>query len=371
VAQDAGPKVIFPEDLDQWKAEVVVGRPGNYAFVQGPAREGGIAGSGRIVFDRQGNLYAACGTFIEVVSADGIARVLAGTPDIGGCTDGPAARATFAGAVDLALAADGAIYVVDEPNVVVRRIEKKADGWHVTTVAGVPGQRGHRDGPAAQALFDTPFDGIAIGDDGIVYTMDGNWLRKLENGVVTTLNAGTGSANGPLAKAQFNRAMGGVPCLSFGNRNDLYVADRWNQAIRKVDLNKGEVTTFAGAEPGAPWGGPRDGPALQARFHGSGGPCQVLYVRKHEFVLAKAADEDNPRIIRDGMMMTFGFAGGTDIRKPAEGPVRNLIGGNAKPVGEDAEGNIYIGNNSYIGQLLRKVSRAAAPGAVDKAPEMR
>jgi hypothetical protein len=367
LAQAPGPKVIFPDDLDQWRAEIVVGRPGNYAFVQGPAKEGGLAGSGHIAFDREGNMFNACGTFIQIVTKDGTARVLAGTPGIGGATDGPAANATFAGAVDLAMAKDGVIYVVDEPNVTVRRLDRKADGWHVITVAGVAGQRGHRDGPAGQALFDTPFNGIAIGEDGIVYTMDGNWLRKLENGVVTTLNAGTGSANGPLAKAQFNRAMGGVPCLSFGSHNDLYVADRWNQAIRKVDLNKGEVTTFAGAEPGAKWGGPWDGPALEARFHGGGGPCQVLYVRKHNFVLAKAADEDNPRIIRDGQMMTFGFTGGTDLRRPAEGPIRALIGGYAAPVGEDAEGNIYIGNTHYIGQLIRKLSKTGGAAPVPSA----
>lgn len=46
--------------------------------------------------------------------------------------------------------------------------------------------------------------------------MDANWLRKFENGVVTTLNAGTGSANGPLTKAQFNRWMSQGAALSFG-----------------------------------------------------------------------------------------------------------------------------------------------------------
>jgi hypothetical protein len=354
--------VIFPDDLDDWKAQILVGRPGNFAFVQGPATEGGLAGRretgpGHIVFDRAGNMYVACDTFIQVVSKDGLARVLAGTPGIGGWTDGPAAKSTFAGARDLAMTKDGAIYVVDEINQVLRRLEKKAGGWQVTTVAGVPSQRGHRDGPARQALFDTPFDSVAVSDDGIVFTMDANWLRKHENGVVTTLNAGTGSANGPLARAQFNRWMSQGACLSFGNDGELYVADRWNMAIRKVDLRKGEVTTFAGAEPGAKWGNPVDGPALDARFHGGGGPYQVLFVRKHGFLLAKSADEDTMRIIKDGRMMTFGFTGPSDPRRPMEGPIRSLPGGYVTPIGEDPQGNIYVGNNNRIGQIIRKVTR--------------
>jgi hypothetical protein len=89
-------------------------------------------------------MYAACETFIQVVGRDGSARVLAGTPGIGGCTDGPAAKATFAGARDLAMDKSGAIYVVDEINQVLRKLQKKSGAWHVTTVAGVPGERGRR-----------------------------------------------------------------------------------------------------------------------------------------------------------------------------------------------------------------------------------
>ena len=136
LAQAPRPGVIFPDDLDQWHARIVVGRPGNFTFVQGPAKEGGVAGRretgpGHIVFDREGNMYAACDTFIQVVGRDGIARALAGTPGIGGCTDGPAAEATFAGARDLAINNDGDIYVVDEINQVLRKLEKRSGGWHV------------------------------------------------------------------------------------------------------------------------------------------------------------------------------------------------------------------------------------------------
>jgi len=269
-AQEPRPGVIFPDDLDRFHAEIVVGRPGNFTFARGPALESGVAGRratgpGHVVFDREGNMYAACDTFIQVVTRD-----------------------------------------------------------------------------------------------GTVYLMDANWLRKFDGSTVTTLNAGTGSANGPLATAQFNRWMSQGAGLTFGNDGELYVADRWNMAVRKVDLEKGEVTTYCGAEPGAEWGRPRDGPALEARFHGGGGPYQVLFARKHGFLLAKSADEDTMRIVKDGRMMTFGFTGGNSSRRALEGPIRSLAGGYVTPIGEDAEGNIYVGNNNRIGQIIRKVTKEPA-----------
>lgn len=354
-------KVIFPEDIDSWRAAIVVGCPGNYELIQGPALEGGLAGRrdtgpGHIAIDSRGNLYAACGTFIQVVTAEGSARILAGTPGLAGHADGPAWKAAFADARDIAMPDDDTMYVADDINCALRRLDRRADGWHVTTAAGVPGRRGHRDGPADQALFDASFDSVAVSDSGVVYTMDGDWLRRLEKGVVTTLNAGTGSDNGPLARAGFRRAMSQGACLSFGDGNQLYVADRWNMAIRRVDLDKGEVSTFAGAEPGAPKGSPRDGPALEARFHGGGGPYQVVCVRRGGFVLAKSADEDTLRIVKDGRMMTFGFVGG-DRSKDWEGPIRSLHGGYVTPVYADRDGSVYVANNTRGGQVIRKVTR--------------
>ena len=56
----------------------------------------------------------------------------------------------------------------------------------------------------------------------------------------------------------------------------LFVADKANIAIRKVDLKTGMVTTFAGRGPGDPRGEPRDGKALEAGFHPGGGPNTTI-----------------------------------------------------------------------------------------------
>ena len=345
------PGYILTEDIDDWEVRPFCGSPLVRFFLQGAKLEGGA--SGIVVFDSQGTAYVACGSFIQVVTPAGSARILTGAPGVTGSTDGPPWKTTFGDAYDIAIADDETLYVVDRVNFTLRRIRKRADGvWHTSTVAGVPGKKGHRDGPAKQALFTVPFDGIAMGEDGAVYLLDGNWLRKLENGVVTTLNAGTGRRDGPLREAKFDRIMGGRHTLTADGRGNLYVADRWSMSIRKVDLKAKTVTTIAGVRPGEQKGRPKDGPALAARFHPGGGPVVVFYNRKHDFLLVRSADEGGRiRKIAGGFVKTFGPAPGGGQR-PLVGPWRGAAGGS--PAGVDAKGNVYIGGSQCIRVIEKK-----------------
>jgi hypothetical protein len=60
------------------------------------------------------------------------------------------------------------IYVTDTSNQVIRRLTPSGE---VSTLAGVPGQAGHRDGPAAAARFNGP-RGIAVDAAGILYVTE-------------------------------------------------------------------------------------------------------------------------------------------------------------------------------------------------------
>jgi hypothetical protein len=343
-------KYILIDDIDQWRVEPFCGSPAARHFLQGPRPESGA--SGIVTFDRRGNAYVACGTFIQVVTPDGHARVLAGSPGVAGHTDGPPWKATFGQAAVIAMADDETMYVVDSANFLLRKLEKKADGvWHTRTVAGVPGKEGHRDGPGKQALFGTPFDSLVVDKTGVVYTLDGNWLRKFENRRVTTLNGGTGRRNGPLKQALFDRIMGGLQCLACDGEGNLYVADRWGMAIRKVDLKKRVVTTVAGCMPGAEKGRPTDGPALEARFHPGGGPVAVFYNRPEGAIIVRSADEGGRvRWIKDGWMKTFGPGPGRKAK--LFGPWKDCVGGN--PCGIDAEGNVYLRGSGCIRVVKKK-----------------
>ncbi len=349
-----GSATIMVEDVGKWTVELFCGNPRNRHFIQGPRTEGGAVGN--VVFDSAGNAYMACGTFIQFVDEkSGTARVLAGAPGIGGSTDGPPWKASFMGAFVLAMPDENTIYVVDGIGFTQRKLKRHDDGtWHTETVAGQAGVRGHKDGPGREALFTTPFEGIAVGKDGVVYLMDGNWLRKFENGIVTTLNAGSGRDDGPLADAKFLRAMGQYICLAMDKDGNLFVADRWNMAVRKVDMKTQTVSTVAGCLPGAPRGAPRDGPALQGRFHSGGGPCGIVYNAKYDYLLIKSADERGIRRLKDGWLKTFGFTGRG--RKAAyTGPLANAFG--ARLLGVDHQGNVYVG--TYGGADCMRVAKRA------------
>lgn len=352
-AAPAAGRYILADDIDDWHVDWFCGHPAVRNFLQGPKLEGGA--SGVLAFDSKGNAYAACGTFIQVVTAAGQARLLTGSPGLAGCTDGPPWKATFSGAVDIAIVGDNLLYVVDSASFTLRKIEKRKDGqWHTETVAGVPGVKGHRDGPGRQALFTTPFDSIAADEKGVVYLLDGDWLRRVHAGVVTTLNAGTGHKDGPLHQARFDRIMGGRSCLAYDGQGNLYVADRWNMAVRKVDLRKNVVTTVAGVLPGQKRGRPTDGPAFKARFHPGGGPVVAFYNRTHKCVIVRSADEGGRirRIIPSRNVTTFGPGPGR--HRKLVGPWRSVVGGS--PCGIDREGNVYIQGSRCI-RVARKKGR--------------
>lgn len=154
----------------------------------------------------------------------------------------------------------------------------------VTTIAGQWDSTGHVDGVAiSQALFNNPHS-IANDTQGNVFIVDrwGNLIRKLDTntGMVTTI-AGTGAAgdvDGPALSAQFNEPWG-IACDSLGTV--LYIADKKNNKLRKVDLLTNMVSTVAGdGNPGI-----INGPVSVARFNNPTGVALAvdgtLFVTDH------------------------------------------------------------------------------------------
>ena len=111
-------------------------------------------------------------------SACGTARprviTLAGSS--AGYADGSGSIAQFSGPLDVAVDAQGNLYVADTAN---HRIRKITPGRAVTTLAG-SGTPGNADGPAIEARFRGP-EGVAVDSAGNVYVADtGNHrIRKV------------------------------------------------------------------------------------------------------------------------------------------------------------------------------------------------
>jgi sugar lactone lactonase YvrE len=114
-----------------------------------------------------------------------------------------------------------------------------------STYAGGTGEPGNADGAAHEARFRDP-DGIAVDRLGNVYVSDrsNNTIRKITpDGTVSTLAGLAGSSgfvNGQGGNARFNYPRG----LSVDGEGNIYVSDRYNNAIRKITPD-GEVTTHS------------------------------------------------------------------------------------------------------------------------------
>jgi hypothetical protein len=180
---------------------------------------------------------------------------------IPGSIDGLSDDAQFSCPSGIAIAPDQAIYVADTQNSTIRKIT--SDG-NVTTFAGLAGSIGSTDGVGTNAQFNLP-QGIAVDSSGFIYVADtGNsTIRKITPaGEVTTVAGIAGYPNpfdGIGTTAQFNHPQ----ALAVDSTGQLYIADTWNNTIRKI-ASDGTVTTLAGL---AGYSGSVDGPTNRARFN--------------------------------------------------------------------------------------------------------
>lgn len=148
---------------------------------------------------------------------------------------------------------NGYLYVCDFGNNAIRvmnGITTIGQGQSVTTFAGdsLISSGDHVDGTGTSARFDGPVD-IAVDGNGNFYVAD-NWnevIRKITpGGVVTTFAGGvgqTGDVNGTGTNARFNNIL----AVEMLDNTYLLVADSYNNKIKKININTGEVTTYAGS----------------------------------------------------------------------------------------------------------------------------
>ena len=216
--------------------------------------DGGFANAARlnncsgVAFDGAGNVYIADrdNHVIRKVSFLGIITTYAGNGTAGYSGDNSAATAAklnqpYGVAVD----ATGNVYIADYSN---NRVRKVNTSGKITTCAGtgVPGYSGNG-GPATAAELNNP-QGIAVDQYSNVYVTEAanHVVRKIAaSGSITTV-AGNGtfgySGNGGNAIAAQLDGPAGITVDVYGN---IYIADYYNNVVRKVDTN-GIINDFAG-----------------------------------------------------------------------------------------------------------------------------
>ncbi len=210
------------------------------SFIDGIGTSASFSPMEGVAAGSDGTLYVAdsLNHVIRKISPAGVVSTLAGSGS-SGFTDGTGTAASFYKPVSVAVDSGGHVYVADRWNNAIRKI---SPAGVVSTLAGT-GTWGYVDGVGTTASFYNPV-GVAVDANGIVYVADrNNVIRKITPaGVVSTL-AGSGTvgfANGTGTAATFNDP-GGVAVDSSGN---VYVADIWNYAIRKI-TPAGVVSTFS------------------------------------------------------------------------------------------------------------------------------
>jgi sugar lactone lactonase YvrE len=204
-----------------------------------------------VAADSNGNIYIAdeSDNRVRKVDKNGIITTIAGTGEAGFSGDrGPAAAAQLALPTGIALDPKGNLYIADAGNAVIRRVS--TDGT-INTIAGNgnPSAAGDN-GPAASAQIDPV--ALALDTKGNYYISDGfNYrIRKVDaNGIITTI-AGVGRLgysgdNGPATSA----TIGLVTDIQVDSAGNIYLADYYNSAVRKIDTS-GMITTIAGTNYG-------------------------------------------------------------------------------------------------------------------------
>ena len=240
----------------------------------------------------------------------------------------PATVATFNAPTGVAVDTAGNVYVADQGNNLIRKIDPSGT---VTTLAG-SGQAGSANGTGTNASFNQPW-GVAVDATGNVYVADkyNNMIRKISPaGVVTTLaGSGTaGSANGTGPAATFY-SPSGVAVDTAGN---VYVADDGNNLIRKIN-SSGLVSTLASS----------------FSF-----PSGVAIDAAGNVYVSDQGSQSIRKISPAGVVSTLagsgapGSANGTGAAASFNQPIGVAV---------DAAGNVYVGDEGN--NLIREISPSA------------
>jgi streptogramin lyase len=274
--------------------------------------------------------------------AAGTIDTVAGTGQPGYSGDGgPATAARLNQPFHCALH-DGRLYVADAFNHCVRRIDLKSGV--ITTVAGC-GRKGYSGdgGPATKATLNEPY-AVAVSEAGDLYIVDrlNAVIRRVDarTGVITTV-AGTGKRgrSGDGGKATDSALDEPNDCCLDG-KGGLLIADVSDWRVRRLDLKAGTLTTFAGT-------GRRRG-KIDRKEIGDGGPATAAVLvgaravcvdgRGNTYVCEREGNAVR-RIDARGVITTVA---GTGARGSTDGPAGRATFNGPKAIRCDAAGHVFV-----------------------------
>ncbi len=323
----------------------LAGMAGAYGTVDGTGDTARFTSPADAAVDGNGNVFVAeSGSHvIRRITPTGIVSTFAGAAGIQGSADGSGGEARFNRPSGLAVDSAGNVYVADQSNYTIRKINPAGE---VTTIAGQAGSSGALNGFGANARFSGPQD-VAVDGTGVLYVSDAQAIRRIGTGGFVSTLAGTagsgGSIDGTGAAARFN-GPAGIATDSTGN---LFVADSQNEAIRKV-TPEGVVTTLAGS---AGIEGSADGTGALAQFYVPNG---LTTDGAGNVYVGDSGNSNVRKITPAGVVSTF--AGAAEIEGSVDGPGSVAQFYNPIDLVTDDSGNVYVAD-SY-NYTIRKITPA-------------
>jgi sugar lactone lactonase YvrE len=261
----------------------------------GPGPAAKLSGAGSVVADSSGNVYFADLDNNAVRRVDGKTGIITTIAGTGLPTDtgdgGPATSATLWWPQYLALDGSGNLYIAEEGDFVVRKLDLTSGT--ITRFAGDPNGAGTPGTPLGTG-FNEGFIGLVASGGAVFigtgssirmvdsngkisefagystttnypylmnFTMDGKWniygwesgfrvIAKITPGGQVSAYAGSNlavySPNGGDGGPATNAYLGYSGYLATDSKGNLYISDTWDAAVREVDAGTGIINTIAG-----------------------------------------------------------------------------------------------------------------------------
>ncbi len=339
-----------------WKTSLAAPSPTIVTIAGGPAAHLGHLQF--VTLDSGGNVYVSATSRHQILKVTAGSKpavsVVAGTGKPGFSGDGgDPAEAQLNNPIGLAFDRRGDLYIVDQNNYRVRKIEFAAHTIRTVVGTGVRGFAGDGGNPK-NAQIGSSF-AIVFDSEGNLFIADqsNNRIRKVRIGPNPTITTVAGSGadgfagdGGDPAKADLSAPSG----LALDRAGNLYFSDEHNNRIRRVTFGPRPVISTVAGSGAAAYGGDGDNPLAA----GLSGPQGIAMDASGNLYIA---DYENHRIrkVIFGAEPVINTVAGTGIAgfNGDGGSARSARLSLPTDVAVGPDGNLYIAD--YLNDRIRRV----------------